>query len=115
MELGERALATKGSLGTFEFALEALDLTVFVLRLLLQGLSLLLGFHFARVEVWDGGHMQREALDVGYKMRVLYYLLYELGKAHSPVVPDPGWQEARWMDLTEAREWQDLAWFPGER
>ena len=51
----------------------------------------------------------------GYKMRVLYYLLYELGKAHSRMVPDPGWQEKRWMDLAGAGTWQDLTWFPIER
>jgi hypothetical protein len=48
----------------------------------------------------------------GYKMRALYYLFYELGKAQSRAVPDPAWLNERWLDLIDAQSWQDFVWFP---
>ena len=52
----------------------------------------------------------------GYKLRLLYYLLHELFRPQSDVVPDRAWLGGRWADLIYAREWDELSWFPaGQR
>ena len=51
----------------------------------------------------------------GYKMRLFYYVLYEMGKQHSRAVPDARWLRGRWPDLLQASDWGELAWFPIER
>ena len=48
----------------------------------------------------------------GYKMRLFYYLLHELGKAQSRVVPDPAFLDARWRRLIDAQAWDELDWWP---
>ncbi len=48
----------------------------------------------------------------GYKLRLLYYLLHELFRNDSRMVPDQAWLDAQWMDLIHASEWDELCWFP---
>jgi aminoglycoside phosphotransferase (APT) family kinase protein len=48
----------------------------------------------------------------GYKLRLYYYLLHELFKAQSRVVPDRAWLDAHWMDMIQAGEWDELVWYP---
>ena len=48
-------------------------------------------------------------------LRLFYYLLHELLKLQSCIVPDRAWLDAHWMNLIHAREWNELAWFPAGR
>jgi aminoglycoside phosphotransferase (APT) family kinase protein len=48
----------------------------------------------------------------GYKIRLLYYLLCELDKPRSSMIPERSWLADRWVELIEARDWDELAWFP---
>jgi aminoglycoside phosphotransferase len=48
----------------------------------------------------------------GHRRRLLYYLLCELGKPQSRMIPDPSWISSQWSRLIEATDWPDLAWFP---
>jgi aminoglycoside phosphotransferase len=50
----------------------------------------------------------------GYKTRLLYYLLFELGKSHSLIVPDQAWLRNRWMALIHAEDWSKLRWHPNQ-
>jgi aminoglycoside phosphotransferase len=66
-------------------------------------------------------HAWREALFAGYgrrpdfagyRLRLWYYLLCELGRAWSTSVPDPEWLSRQWPALLAANTWDDLVWFP---
>jgi aminoglycoside phosphotransferase (APT) family kinase protein len=48
----------------------------------------------------------------GYKRRLLYYLLCEVGNPYTRQIPDPRWLNGRWQVMIEASGWQDLEWFP---
>jgi aminoglycoside phosphotransferase len=43
----------------------------------------------------------------GYKMRLLYYILYELEKGTIN-----RWMEDHWIRLIQAEEWDELTWYP---
>lgn len=48
----------------------------------------------------------------GYKRRLLYYLLFEVGKAQSPMIPDADWLSQRWSGMIHAVDWSQLGWYP---
>lgn len=48
----------------------------------------------------------------GYRLRLLYYLLGELGREYSRMVPDAEWLASRWSGLLAATSWDGLDWFP---
>jgi aminoglycoside phosphotransferase len=48
----------------------------------------------------------------GYRRRPLYYILCEVGKPHSRLIPDPSWLSGQWSKLIAATSWPDLKWFP---
>ncbi|HUW84227.1 MAG TPA: aminoglycoside phosphotransferase family protein [Phycisphaerae bacterium] len=48
----------------------------------------------------------------GHRRRLLYYLLCELGKPRSKVIPDTPWLYSQWPMLVEASNWPHLAWYP---
>ena len=49
----------------------------------------------------------------GYKRRLLYYLLFEVGKPQSRMIPNPQWFNEQLWSLIHASSWSDLEWFPG--
>lgn len=48
----------------------------------------------------------------GYKMRVLYYLLSQVGRSGTRQVPDQAWLQGQWLNLIHAPDCEQLAWFP---
>jgi aminoglycoside phosphotransferase len=70
------------------------------------------GSHTWREPFFEG-YGSRPSLE-GYKMRLFYYVLYEMGKQHSRAVPDAKWLRGRWPDLLQTSDWGELAWFPIE-
>ena len=49
----------------------------------------------------------------GYKRRLLYYLLFEVGNPHSRMIPDSQWFMGQLANLIYASDWADLEWYPG--
>ena len=49
----------------------------------------------------------------GYKRRLLYYLLFEVGNPHSRMIPHPQWFNVQLESLIHASGWSDLEWFLG--
>jgi aminoglycoside phosphotransferase len=50
----------------------------------------------------------------GYKRRLFYYLLCEVGNPYTRQIPDPVWLNGRWQAMINASGWQELEWFPGK-
>ena len=49
----------------------------------------------------------------GYKRRLLYYLLFEVGDPQSRMIPNPQWFNKQLSGLIHASDWSDLEWYPG--
>jgi aminoglycoside phosphotransferase (APT) family kinase protein len=47
----------------------------------------------------------------GYKRRLLYYLLFEVGNPPSRMIPDPQWFNDRLANLIHASDWEQLEWY----
>jgi hypothetical protein len=48
----------------------------------------------------------------GYKRRLLYYLLFEVGNPQSRMIPNPQWFSEQLSSLIHASGWSDLEWYP---
>ena len=48
----------------------------------------------------------------GYKQRLLYYLLFEVGNPPSRMIPDPQWFNEKLSRLIHASDWSELEWYP---
>ncbi len=48
----------------------------------------------------------------GHKIHMLRYLLSELRGHRSALVPDAEWLRSRWLELINARDWEEFAWYP---
>ena len=48
----------------------------------------------------------------GYKRRLLYYLLFEVGKPLNRMIPDPQWFIKQLSSFIHASGWSELKWYP---
>jgi hypothetical protein len=60
------------------------------------------------------GYASRPSFE-GYKRRLLYYLLCEVGRKHARMIPDTAWLEGQWHGLMDAGNWEAFTWCPETR
>jgi len=48
----------------------------------------------------------------GYKRRLLYYLLCEVGNKYTRMIPDTAWLDRQWHGLIHAETWEEFVWYP---
>jgi len=107
----ERADGDWKVLGFYDFeAVQAGDTTVDLVEL---DMTLTPAMHSLawRRPLFDGYGSWPDFND--YKTRLLVeYLLYYRLRAPAREVPDPAWLDGRWLDLIQAGDWDELAWYP---